>query len=293
MSARPWYKRYGGDFVLGTMSLTLEEKGAYSLCLDLIYDRGGPIPDDARWLSGVCGVSLRKWASLRARLIETGKLTAQDGVLSNKRSDKEIAASTEKTENRAENGAKGGRKRAENASKTGRKRAENASKTVSNAPEIMVDHNENSDLAQVELKPIQKPDTRSQKEEKKRASAPPPPELFEEAWRAYPHVVGRSSKAASLAHWQQLPEPERTALPQACERARRNVTVTWGGKGAPAMDRWLRDGKHVDWLEPDRPRPALVVTDDVKRQRLAHYRETGEWRSTWGDPPEDSQRASA
>src|SRR5688572_31678835 len=55
VSAR-WYKRCGADFIHGTMMLTLEEKGAYSLCLDLIYDRGGPIPDDARWLSGVCGV---------------------------------------------------------------------------------------------------------------------------------------------------------------------------------------------------------------------------------------------
>jgi uncharacterized protein YdaU (DUF1376 family) len=62
-AAERWYKRCGADFIHGTMMLSLEEKGAYSLCLDLIYDRGGPIPDDARWLSGVCGVSLRKWGS--------------------------------------------------------------------------------------------------------------------------------------------------------------------------------------------------------------------------------------
>ena len=67
-----WYKRCGADFIHGTMMLTLEEKGAYSLCLDLIYDRGAPIPDDARWLSGVCGVSMRKWNALRNRLIELG-----------------------------------------------------------------------------------------------------------------------------------------------------------------------------------------------------------------------------
>ena len=82
MSAgRPWYKRFGADFVHGTLGLSLEEKGAYSLCLDLIYDRGGPIPDDARWLSGVCGVSVRKWTALRERLIDTGKLVVRDGVV--------------------------------------------------------------------------------------------------------------------------------------------------------------------------------------------------------------------
>lgn len=80
MSAR-WYKRCGADFIHGTMMLTLEEKGAYSLCLDLIYDRGGPIADDARWLSGVCGVSIRKWNSIRERLVSLGKIQVQDGLL--------------------------------------------------------------------------------------------------------------------------------------------------------------------------------------------------------------------
>lgn len=114
MSARPWYKRYGGDFVLGTMSLSLEEKGAYSICLDLIYDRGAPIPDEPRWLAGVCGVSVRKWSSLREKLIESGKLVARDGALSNPRADKELEDAAETARKAAENGAKGGNKAAEN-----------------------------------------------------------------------------------------------------------------------------------------------------------------------------------
>ena len=42
-------------------------------------------PDDARWLASVCGVSLRKWASLRQRLIDLGKLIAEGGFLTNRR----------------------------------------------------------------------------------------------------------------------------------------------------------------------------------------------------------------
>ncbi len=110
-----WYKRCGADFIHGTMMLTLEEKGAYSLCLDLIYDRGGPIPDDARWLSGVCGVSMRKWTALRARLLELGKLTAENGLLTNVRARFELVSMELQARERAEAGAKGGRKRAENA----------------------------------------------------------------------------------------------------------------------------------------------------------------------------------
>ena len=133
MSAR-WYKRCGADFIHGTMMLTLEEKGAYSLCLDLIYDRGGPIPDDARWISGVCGVSIRKWNSIRDRLIETGKITVLNGELSNARADFELVSMEKYSRNQAESGAKGGRKRAENDANS----------------------RKNKDLGQASLKPIDK-----------------------------------------------------------------------------------------------------------------------------------------
>lgn len=160
MSKRPWYKRYGGDFVMGTMSLSLEEKGAYSLCLDLIYDRGGPIPDDARWLAGVCGVSIRKWNSLRDALIAAGKLAEVDGRLTNERAARELSDDASKTAELAENGAKGGRKR-----------AENLSKTSGNEDENERGFNENSDIAEARLKPIQKPEARSQKEKDAGASS--------------------------------------------------------------------------------------------------------------------------
>jgi uncharacterized protein YdaU (DUF1376 family) len=146
MSAR-WYKRCGADFIHGTMMLTLEEKGAYSLCLDLIYDRGGPIPDDARWLSGVCGVSMRKWSALRDRLVELGKLTAQNGLLSNSRAAFELVSAELSSRKLAEAGAKGGRKRAEN----------------------QFDYNIISNLAQATLKPKEKI-----REDKKDPIAHPP-----------------------------------------------------------------------------------------------------------------------
>lgn len=139
MSERPWYKRYGGDFVMGTMALSLEEKGAYSLCLDLIYDRGGPIPDDARWLAGICGVSVRKWNAIRAALLEAGKLIDCGGFLSNRRAQKEI-----------ENAAKTARKLAENGAKGGNKSAENRANS-----------NKNSDVDEAGLKPNQKPEART------------------------------------------------------------------------------------------------------------------------------------
>jgi uncharacterized protein YdaU (DUF1376 family) len=159
MSGR-WYKRCGGDFIHGTMMLSLEEKGAYSLCLDLIYDRGGPIPDDARWLSGVCGVSLRKWATIRQRLLDLGKLVAENDLLSNSRADLELVSMEVRARERAESGAKGGRKRAEKQS----------------------DPKENSYLGQAELKRIDK--NRGEGSVSNDTGAPAPPvdplkELFD------------------------------------------------------------------------------------------------------------------
>lgn len=113
--SRPWYRRFPDNFIAGTVGLTLEEKGAYSLVLDLMYVRGGPVPDEPRYIAGVCNCSVRKWNAIRARLIELGKIHAADGFLSNDRAEKEIENAAKDARELAENGAKGGNKAAENA----------------------------------------------------------------------------------------------------------------------------------------------------------------------------------
>lgn len=113
MTARPWYRRFPDNFIGGTVGLTLEEKGAYSLVLDLIYVRGGPIPDEPRYIAGVCNCSVRKWQAIRAKLIELGKIVVVEGGLMNPRAEHEIEKADEVAEKMAENGAKGGIKSGE------------------------------------------------------------------------------------------------------------------------------------------------------------------------------------
>lgn len=114
MSERPWYRRFPDNFIAGTVGLTLEEKGAYSLVLDLIYVRGGPVPDEPRYIAGVCNCSVRKWTAIRAKLVECGKIHVVDGFLTNERAEKEIEKAAKDSRELAENGAKGGNKSAEN-----------------------------------------------------------------------------------------------------------------------------------------------------------------------------------
>lgn len=146
MAGRPWYKRYGGDFVLGTMGMSLEEKGAYSLCLDLMYARGGAIPDDPQWLSGVCGVSTRKWNIIRARLIELGKLECQAGRLTNARAETILAEQADDSADMAERGRRGGLAKAAKGADPEIISDLSAGKTGDKSRENEGADNENSDL---------------------------------------------------------------------------------------------------------------------------------------------------
>ena len=110
MKERPWYKRYGGDFVMGTMGLTLEERGAYSLLIDLMHDRGGPLPDDAKYFSNIMGVSAKRWKIIRGRLIEAGKIDERDGFLTQKRVEKDLENTSKIKEIRSQAGSEGGKK---------------------------------------------------------------------------------------------------------------------------------------------------------------------------------------
>lgn len=85
--------------------MSLEEKGAYGLVLDLIYMMGQRgLPDDPQYIAGQLGTSVRKWNSLKKSLIEKGKLHADNGIISNKRADKVKIKQRTYQDNQAENG---------------------------------------------------------------------------------------------------------------------------------------------------------------------------------------------
>ena len=88
MNGLPYYPRYPRDFFDGTAGMCFEDKAAYGLVLDLIYmmgERG--LPDDPHFIAGHLGMSVRKWNTVKGRLIAMGKLYLVDGIISNKRAD--------------------------------------------------------------------------------------------------------------------------------------------------------------------------------------------------------------
>lgn len=139
---RPWYKRYPADFLSGTTQLTLEEKGAYSVALDLMYERGGPIPDDQRWIANVCGCGMRRWRQIRARLLTLGKLNlTDDGRLANGRATYEMHRSNLERGEKSDLGKRG------RALQTAEKVEKNSRKTQEKVAFFRDELNENNSVA--------------------------------------------------------------------------------------------------------------------------------------------------
>lgn len=282
MSRFDWHARYHQDALDGMLSLSLEERGAYNTLLDLIYSRGAAVPDDCRWLAGWMKCPLKRWNQLRAALIEKGKIYVVEvngsPCLMNARAQEEITSAKVRREKLKNSGSSGGRKSAQ----------------------VRAEMKENKDISEASAEASLKlrQDKTLQEEEDANASLSTPaadaalrtpyPEAFDLAWRAYPHIRGRSSKPKSLAAWRRIPVSERDRLPVAVNRYAREGREPKQDCGAPAFDRWLRDARHLDWLTDDVAASESPASPAVLAHRQRHFRETGEWRSEWGEKPAEA-----
>ncbi|QYM72894.1 YdaU family protein [Pseudochrobactrum sp. Wa41.01b-1] len=103
MNGLPYYKAYPRDFIEGTIGMDFETKAAYRLVLDLIYMQGGNLPDDARYISGLLGCTIRKWNSLRGTLVSMGKIIVSGEFLTNERAIIELETLRKLQDKQAEN----------------------------------------------------------------------------------------------------------------------------------------------------------------------------------------------
>ena len=115
---------YADDWLSGTMDLSIDEEGAYIRVCALIYSKGRPIPDNDRWLAGMCRVSTRRWRKLRHGLLDKGKITIENGLIHQQRCEFELNRMAERSQKQAENVAKRWRKSAESEPKVNRENDE-------------------------------------------------------------------------------------------------------------------------------------------------------------------------
>jgi len=99
MGDTPFIKFYPSDFLAGTSGLSPAERGVYITLLCLIYEADGEIVRDDARLSRRCGAPKASFARILDALIDEGKLTERDGMLSNKRAEKAIVDRQIRTQN--------------------------------------------------------------------------------------------------------------------------------------------------------------------------------------------------
>lgn len=101
---------YPDEFIVGTLDLTLEERGLYMTICCLLYSRGKPIERNHADLAKKCGCSARLLATVLQRLLDKRKLyLTADGLISNERCEQEIARAAKRIERAREAGLEGGR----------------------------------------------------------------------------------------------------------------------------------------------------------------------------------------
>ncbi len=109
-----WYKREPVAYLGDTQGLTCKQHAVYSIVLDLIYQHGGSINNDPKWISG--WISDMGAAAVRraiSDLVERGTLMLEGEKLTQKRAKTEAKTKQNRSETNRKNGKKGGEKSAE------------------------------------------------------------------------------------------------------------------------------------------------------------------------------------
>lgn len=106
-----WVRWFPNNWIGGTRTLTLEEKGFYIEIINQIAADGGPIRDDDKRLSMFMGVSARKARALKEALVAAGKITIKDGHIHQRRALVEVQRAHGGKEKATAIAAAGGRQR--------------------------------------------------------------------------------------------------------------------------------------------------------------------------------------
>lgn len=219
--AKSRYIEYRPDeYIAGVAAkLTFEEQGMYWMICSLIMSNGGAIENDIKHIAGLGRMTRTKANNLLEKLIEKGKITENDGILHQKRSENEVILSLKRIENARKNGAKGGRPSNKN------KDLEKA-KVISSAN---LTNNEN-----------QEPITSKEKTYKKE-------NRFDEFWILFPRQRRGNKEKAEHAYNRALKEKRATEdkIIAGVKNYGESEEVANGyGKGAAAWindDRWSTD----------------------------------------------------
>jgi uncharacterized protein YdaU (DUF1376 family) len=106
----PYMPLYVGDYLKDTRDLTAEQHGAYLLLLMDMWNRNGALPNNAKVLARITGISPKRWPSVWSAI---GSMFVHEGdFLHHKRVDLELQKADQISQKRKLAGSAGGRAKA-------------------------------------------------------------------------------------------------------------------------------------------------------------------------------------
>ena len=103
-----WYKMNPLDWNEGTNSLSLEQEAAFLRICNAIYIAGGAISNNSFVIAGLLRCNDRKAKRIVSELVSAGKITVEDGSISNRRAIEEVSTRNRLTIERESAGRRGG-----------------------------------------------------------------------------------------------------------------------------------------------------------------------------------------
>ncbi len=110
----PHFPFYPADFMHGVRGLSAQDVGVYTMLLCRIYEADGPVEWHALRLATYCGMRRATFEKTVARLVDLGKLSIENGMLTNARAMIEISSRANKLKNNSKAGKASAEKRQQN-----------------------------------------------------------------------------------------------------------------------------------------------------------------------------------
>lgn len=276
-----WVKWFPRDFLDGTEYMRADDIGVYTIILNLIYAKDGPIPDDKEYLSRKCGCRPTSLQKSLDRLSTKKKLIMADGMISNPRAEIEITEREEQI-----------KKLSETRSKAGKMSAKSRKNLSEKTNEINVDVQQNKKekkIIELELDPLTpKGPVAATPKPPRPASVGPKAERIDKgrpmiainlsyaASRGVPERRSRRAWDSFVHHYARLPDKDRYSKSV-------DWNVDWEG--------WILRLCERENIEPyadpvEKPKPS-VYPREVWESSVRLFRNTGRWHQDLGPDPDD------
>jgi len=264
-----WYKMNPVDWNDGTEDLTLEQEAAYLRICHAIYITERPVRDNGFVIAGLLRCNDRRAKRLVSELVGLGKITIENGFISNRRAVEEVSNRSRTRVERKSAGSRGGVESAKVRAKTLK----------------------DNDVSQAIASTHVEPEERREEESRREPLTPYKPKRFANPCVVLQSVVDPMTAQRFVGHLEEKRRPLTSQSAEMLVDTLREVQ-TLGGNPSEALHLAIKKG----WLTLDieylrnagfkfsKPVPQTNIN---WAERVKAFKEEGLWPMGWGPRPGD------